>query len=705
MLSAFGQVSVAYAKSGPDVWQISQSDDAQPDTAYVNQLLEEGRKVSKIGEYKKAKKLIAQADSISRLLNYSWGIEVGLANLADIQIDQAEYKKAAKLLKNAIKTYPDSRKIFEYYNLLGAAYANLSEYQQGIESFNKALEYIALIDPEKQEVTKIKVLHNLGTIYSNLGETVRSFQNFLRAIEKAKAIKDTTILILSYNNLGLAYDASAEYEKAVYYLKKSLEFAKNNNEPVNILRASLNLANSLSNQGEYKKADEYYSIAGELYTKLRPNALPAIILHGKGSNFAKMGEYEKAKKLLKTSLAMTEEMGTKEGTYFNNHVLGNVYLETGKLDSAIYYLDHAVAIAEQVGNSDHLKDSYKLLYDSYAKEGIFDSAFATLKKYQMLSDSLTELNRGRELANLESRLELNRQNEINGLLKEKQLQQEEKLKIQLILIIIAVVVIILIVVLLVVLIRNGKEREHINAQLQHQKGDLEEVNDTKNKLFAAVSHDLRSPLSSLKGVLFLLKEKAISAEELKEMIPQMEVAVQRNINVIEDLLTWSKDQLSGIKMDEEAIGMLDLVKRVTENQEFTAVEKNIEISIAPSITPDLQVIADTNSLQLVIRNLLTNSIKFTPASGAIRVAAKAEEKSVILSITDNGIGIPCDKVESIFKQRNWTREGTQNEKGSGFGLSLSKEFVERMHGEIWFESEEGQGTTFYVKLPKVADCA
>jgi signal transduction histidine kinase/Flp pilus assembly protein TadD len=700
-----GYFTIGYAESEPVFQQVPQAGDTEPDTAFVNHLLKEGRRIARTGEYKKSKKMIAQADSLSRLLHYSRGIEEGRADLADIYIDEAEYDRAATLLNEAIKKYPNSHEMFEYYNLLGAAYANLTEYQKGVDSFKKAIEHLYLIPPEEQEAARIKIYHNLGTIYFDLGENVQSFQNYLNAIESASAIKDTSMLILSYNNLGLAYDASDEYEKAEYYLNKSLSLAKKQNEPVNILRASLNLANTYSSQEEFKKADQYYSIAEKLFAKLRPNAPPAIILHGKGSNFAKMGEYGKAKSLLLQSLAMTQEMGTAEGNYFNNYVLGNLYLKTGNLDSASYYIDRAVAIAEQVGNSNHLEDSYQLLYKVYAKEGLFEKAFNVLKKHQALSDSLTELNRDRELANLESRLELNRQNEINGLLKEKQQQQEEKLKIQLILIIVAAVVIILIVVLLVVLIRNGKERELINAQLKQQKRELEEVNDTKNKLFAAVSHDLRTPLSSLQGVLYLLKEKAISVEELKEMIPQVETAVQRNVNVIEDLLTWAKDQLSGIKMEKDTIGVLDLVQKVIENQEFTAVEKNIEISITPSLTPQVAVEADMSSLQLVIRNLLTNSLKFTPASGAIRFDATCKEEHVTISIADNGIGIPSDKVESIFKQKKWSREGTQKEKGSGFGLSLSKEFVERMNGSIWFESEEGQGTTFFVKLPKAAGCA
>ncbi len=672
----------------------------QSDTAYVNQLLEEAQENSQSGEYGKAKQLIAEADSISRALNYSEGIQRAIADLADIQVDQAEYQKAVILLEDAVAKYPNSSRMFEFYNLLGAAYANLSRFQEGVKNFEKALEYLSQIPEDEQALAKIKVFHNLGTIYFDLGENVQSFKNFLDAIESAKAVNDTSMLILSYNNLGLAYNDTDDFKKAEYYLIKSLELAELKGDPINRFRAISNLATVYSNQGKYEKADEFYDKAEELHTKLRPDVPPVIIMHGKGNNLAKMGRYEEAEKLLLQSLAITEEMGIAEGSYYNHHVLGAMFMESGNQNKAIFHLAKAADFAKQIGNNNHLQESNKLLYEAYAQAGKYDSAFAVLKEYQHLSDSLTALNREKELANLESRLELNRQSEINSLLQEKQIHQEQQLKSRLNLIVAGAVVIILIVILLFVLVRTGKERERANAQLQQQKKDLEEANDTKTKLFAAVSHDLRTPMTSLQAILYLLKEDAITAEELKEMLPQMEVNMRRNVNVIEDLLTWSKDQLWGIKMDESIIDLQEIVVRVIENQQFMAEEKNIDIVVNDSVTADLQVIADRNSLQLVIRNLLTNGIKFSEEWGTINIAAKQDDEHVTLSIEDAGIGIPKDKFDDVFNQKSWTREGTKKEKGSGFGLSMSKEFVERMNGEIWFESEENQGTVFYIKLPK-----
>jgi signal transduction histidine kinase len=375
-----------------------------------------------------------------------------------------------------------------------------------------------------------------------------------------------------------------------------------------------------------------------------------------------------------------------------------MYKEMGLNDEAIFHLGKAVDVAIEMGNSEFIQESRDNLYMAYAEASNFKNAYETLVKSKLFSDSLTNIKRERALAELENQLELDRQNKVNRLLTEKQQQQENQLHTQYILIIVGVFVIFLVVFVLIMMRKSAREREVINAQLQKQKLELEEVNNAKDKLFALIAHDLRSPLTSMQGVLSLIKDNALTMQEIKELIPELELSVQKNVDVMEDLLAWAKEQLSGVKIDIKLINVYDVVSKIVSSQSFLASKKGV--SIDHRVPKDEMVMADHDALQLVVRNVISNGIKFTEDGGEIIISVEENSTHTQLMIKDTGIGIPRDVADKIFESKTWSRKGTNKEKGSGFGLSLSKEFVEKMNGRIWFESKEGEGSTFYIELPK-----
>ena len=601
-------------------------------------------------------------------------------------------------MKRAIEEFPESTFKAHFYNTLASSYYGNLEPDKAIENFEKALQFIELLPVEERERLHAGILQNIATIYQNKGERVKAFKNYLAAIQYAEAAKDTMFLTIAYNNIGQAYNSSEDFEKSLFYLEKALEYAKAKNSQIDIYRASLNMANTLSNMNRYDEALSLYEIAGELFTELRPNVPPAIILHNRGATLALMKRYTEAEELLLESLRMTNAMGILEGIYFNHHILGNMYFDLERSEDAIFHLEKAVDAAQEIGNMQQAQASRDALHKSFAQANRFKKAYEALNEYKTYSDSLTDIVKEKELAELESRMELNRQSEFNRLLEEKQIQQEQQLQFQLFLIIAATVVVILVVILLFIMRKTAREREEINVQLQQQKRELEEVNKTKDKLFAIVAHDLRSPLTSMQGVLHLIKNNVISNEDIKDLIPELELSVQKNVNVMDDLLHWAKEQLSGVKMDVKPVNVHEIIDEIVSSQLFIAKRKGV--AVKQDIPKDEIIMADTNALQLVVRNLISNSIKFTNQGDEIEVIVKPNAHTTQIIIKDTGIGIPKEAADKIFDSKSWTRHGTNNEKGSGFGLSLSKEFVERMGGTIWFESEDGEGSTFYIELPK-----
>jgi len=448
----------------------------------------------------------------------------------------------------------------------------------------------------------------------------------------------------------------------------------------------------------YEEALSSYEEANRLWAELRPNIPPAIIIHNRGKTLAQMGRYEAAEQLLQESLELCQQMGIQEGMYYNRYVLGRLYLETGRSEEAIYNAQQAANLALGSGNSDLVSESQELLHQTHAQANQYDAAYQALLDNKIHTDSVSSLEKERELANLESRLEVVRQSEINSLLQDKQAEQEKQLRNLFIAIVLAILFIAMILVTLFLMRKNAREKEEILGQLKNQKKELEQLNQAKDKLFAIIAHDLRSPLTSMQGLLYLIKDDALSQDEVKALIPEIENSLQQNVDVMEDLLAWAKEQLSGVQMDIEPVKVSVLVNEIIGSQSFMAAKKGISINC--DLSPELMVLGDENALRLVLRNLISNGIKYTNKGGRIDISAIHQNGKAQIEIKDTGIGIPADATDKIFKSKSWIREGTNNEKGTGFGLSLSKEFVERMDGKIWFESEVDKGSSFYIELPK-----
>lgn len=225
---------------------------------------------------------------------------------------------------------------------------------------------------------------------------------------------------------------------------------------------------------------------------------------------------------------------------------------------------------------------------------------------------------------------------------------------------------------------------------------LEEINSTKNKLFSIIAHDLRAPLASIENYLSLLNKSDLESEEKKSIEQQLLTSTRQTSEMLQNILYWSKDQMQGINAQLKPIFIYEALQQTISLQQTLAKEKNIQLS--SSIDKNVKVIADADMLQLICRNLLNNAIKFSSAGGTIKLSCKESDGKCILSISDNGIGIKNENVQSIFSLKSQSSYGTQQEKGVGLGLVLVKTYVELQQGKIWFEENVGGGTIFYVSL-------
>jgi two-component system sensor histidine kinase/response regulator len=243
-------------------------------------------------------------------------------------------------------------------------------------------------------------------------------------------------------------------------------------------------------------------------------------------------------------------------------------------------------------------------------------------------------------------------------------------------------------------LRSSYNRE---KELTEQKAaELYISNQTKNKLLSILAHDLRSPLSSIQNYLEVLSEYDIDESEKKNIQADLLKETKNTQQMLSNLLSWGKSQMGGVVVNLSEINLKETLMPGLLSQQSMAIEKGIELE--NDVSDLIFVLADSDMLQLIIRNLINNAIKFTPEKGKISISAKPEGDSCIIAIDDNGNGIPYQMQADLFSLKAKSTYGTRREKGIGLGLAMCKEYTEIQNGKIWFKSEPGIGTTFYISL-------
>ncbi len=243
--------------------------------------------------------------------------------------------------------------------------------------------------------------------------------------------------------------------------------------------------------------------------------------------------------------------------------------------------------------------------------------------------------------------------------------------------------------------RDITEKLKAEQRLLHSEQQLKKLNATKDKLFSIIAHDLRNPFNALISLNDLVYEKIKSndIDYAKELIKHIQESSNQGLYLLENLLQWSRIQTGSFEYNPSSFCFNELVGNIERLLKASSATK--QISITQNIAPDLNMIADMFMVETILRNLLTNAIKFTPEGGKIEISASVQKNNILVSVIDNGIGIPKDKLEKLFTlDSNYSSVGTKNERGTGLGLILCKEFIERHKGKIWVKSEENAGSTF-----------
>lgn len=577
------------------------------------------------------------------------------------------------------------------------------------------------------------------------GDFIGSIAYCQRELDLGTQLKDSFLITRAYINMGDNYTELGQFNLAYYYLTKAIEIASLTGNGVDAEFATHNIGRVHKELGQYRQAIEYFNRAEELSASLNDVQGPMYTLREMGDVAMRQGKYDEALQKLSRALQLSYDLDIEVVRPDIFIDLGRLHIEMSKPDLATMYYDSARVLGRTLGNRfilakcllgygniHRLKKNFAAATSNFLQaldmattikakmiqincldqlselaesQGNYKDGLAYYKRYELIKDSLYNKDipdqtlkyqmqflkdsKDREIASL---------NEINQL-RNSELNKQQLVR-NLLLGLMGVGAI-----LLYLLYRSNARRRQANDQLENQRreleqrGDeLEELNRVKDKFFSIISHDLRSPINSLSGVLNLMEKNGVTAEELPLLTRELRLQFNHTKNLITNLLNWALLQMDRVTLKKET---LELAPIVEENIKLSKTLSNKNVELINQVQAGTQLYGDQNMTNMILRNLILNAVKFTESGGRVLIGCEDRGKEMVVSVQDNGVGIPTDVQKLIFTKNNsYTSLGTANEKGTGLGLNLCKEFVERQGGKIWFESQLDMGTTFYFSIPK-----
>ncbi|MEM0992878.1 MAG: HAMP domain-containing sensor histidine kinase [Bacteroidota bacterium] len=606
----------------------------------------------------------AEADS-----NYISAFERNIARYYRIigQIDTAIY-----IMKATIPYHKgndaDLYNLYSIYQTISYFYQEKEDVANTIKYLNLAIEIAEQMD---DNWSKQLSYYNLGMLYEKYCIYDKSIEIYKYIVEVLFSQEEEDYkLIRYYAKIGYNYHQLGIKDSAAYYLEKSLNIKgkEGANDPAATALAYTYHADFLQATGNFELATQQLANAGDLRGLLGENELDEIDVH---TNLISAAIYEKNQnygQTVQATQAALEVLNTTKNIHISNPI-------------------------------DLRLQALELLSSHYENQSNFQQANKYLRQMEATLAQLKEVTQSVLLIDLAQEVEKNREQfESRRLKLEKELQSERiatQQRLNQILLLGILLSLVLLSTVWYLLVKSRKNNKIIAQQSQK----LEELNKLKDKVFAVIGHDLRGPVGGIKTVLDMVVKGQLPKADFLSMTGDMQKNATAVYEILNNLLIWARMQISG--KEDTPTTVTKLSEQVESVHHFLAealAEKQIRFQASAN---DLAVKADPNDVNIILRNLVSNAIKFTASGGRIEVKAEQLEKALKVTVSDTGIGIPKEKLPTIFELGDSTF-GTAGEKGTGIGLNLCKEIVEKYRGTIGVTSNIGEGSQFYFTLPIVS---
>ena len=549
-----------------------------------------------------------------------------------------------------------------------------------------------------------------GINYWRKGIYEKAIENMFIAIDLYENINDELAVCKCYNNVGLILFARNDIQEARKYFGKGFTIAKKLKNYVEQARIKHNLGLM---EFEYGNKDTAFLMFKESYhftIKANEQRLMAFNEVFLGRSFTHYKKFDSAFFYLTNGLKRFEKLDAPNNVAMAYNMFANFYNEKKDYQKAIEYADKARDLGKSIGNKYMIMESAKFKTQSYIGLNDYKKALEIKTLYYELADTMKNETNIQTINELKYKFEYEQQIKDLKIAKEKEVYKNQMLART------ASIVAVLFLIFSVIVLIFLKWKNNTNLILKKQNEEisnlnekLKESNSTKDKFFSIIAHDLKNPIGVYKNISTMLYEDYNDFEEDERLyyLKMLKDSSESVSELLINLLDWSRSKRGMIQFEPQNFNLQLLFDSIVNLIKISAQNKNI--TLKSNLNSEFGVFGDVNLINTVIRNLVSNAIKFTQEGGTIEIGAiyksseglEQSEDYIHIYVKDSGIGIPKEIMEKLFRiDVNVTSEGTNKEKGTGLGLILCKEFVEKHGGKIWVESEVGKGSTFWFSIPK-----
>jgi len=618
------------------------------------QLVNENRYPEAYAAYREALQMARNLDDVSYMaLIYN---NIGIAFRLQGMLDSAEHYHLLSL--GIARKLNDPEKIGAALAKLASVAGYKGDYVTAIRELNEARQ---IYEANQLGKELLNTYVSLGIQYGYLKDFRKAREAYRMAEELNDSLQDRETRLNLLNNLGyLYYNVKQDFDSARIYLFQAKEMAEELHIERSILSATINLGNTYMDQNNYEAALTYYLQA----------------FHSPLLNQFQM---------------------QKTATVIN---LGTAYMNLGEISKAETFITQGLQLAEQNQLTQFRMVACKTMATIKEKEGDFRSAADYIRQAVVLSDSLWNQKIADRVAEIEFSHQLEKKETENQLLTKENEMKEEVIARQRVMVVGISFITALSLILLVVILRSRNRQKLLNSQLDEKNSQLTELNQTKDKFFSIIAHDLKSPFNALLG---LLQELDLSYEEIdeeskKKIIYNLRKSAQNTYSLLVTLLEWAQSQQGVMPNVPQEVKIHQSVNNI-----FDALRTRADLKSQILINDTDKAVtinADEGLLHSLFLNLINNAIKFTPISGTIRVTSERIGKSLKICVSDTGIGIPEEEIPNLFRiDKSFRRQGTERELGTGLGLILCQEYVKLIKGNLTVTSSVGEGSSFCLTVP------
>lgn len=623
--------------------------------------------------------------------------EIGEIVARNTALDNSKLRYILQGIKLADELEDNKNKV-TLLNLMGVAKRNRGKFDEARKFHLKALDVARSNNLRKEEVA---ALNNLGVVWRRMDQLKQAAQYHNEALKIATKIGDTAAIAISCNGLGNINLTLKKYEIAREMFERALEIQLKIKNDLGVAINFNNLGAVAEKQGNYKKAIEYYNKSNYYDKKISSTRGQAINYESIGNIYREMKQYNKAISLYKQAIKINTLQ--KDAFYMCSVLvnLGDAYMHVGKLKDAESALKQGLNMALKIKANTTIQLAYLQLSELEVSRNNYKAAYNYQLKARKVEEVImssstkeliTELNARYEMATAETKI---------ATLEARQGQQTSKI----IFFVAAAIILLILGLFMVVRARRARELVEKNRlisvnieSLMKQTDRMVKIDNTKNRLFSIIGHDLKNPLHSISFATDMLINYSdlYNKEQLMRSYEGIAEAAKEINEILDNLLLWSRVQAGNVKTTIAPTN-LALILRDSKKVASTLIgDKNIKFEI--TIPEDIEVMSDMNILRAIVKNLMQNSIKFTDEVGTLKIEAVEMDDDVRICVSDTGIGMSPELINSIFNTNDSKVQINHDEPNTYLEMIITNEILKQMDGKMWIESTVGTGSQIYFTL-------